>query len=369
MNSLRQQKFIINLYIAKTLLNELNLCKGDCNCGCCDSNCDCGCQSGVNLCSKDCDCGCKTNIEEVELCDSNCDCGCCDGNCDCGCCDSNCDCGCKSNVELCSGDCDCGCKSSVEKTQLCDSNCDCGCCDGNCDCGCCDSNCDCGCQSGVNLCSKDCDCGCKSNVEKTQLCDSNCDCGCKDNTTTSGCECGCGCGCCECESSFNGGDDDGGNDEGKQCQCHCCEENKCECESEKNLANEYLNLARQIQADFDNYRRRNVEAVKQAKIDGIKQAVMNFLPALDAVDRAMEFMKDEQSREGIGLIRKLFEKTFEELNIEPIKCIGAHYDPSYHDVVFAEESSQPSGTIIEEIEVGYTMDGKVIRHSVVKIAK
>ena len=65
MNSLRQQKFIINLYIAKTLLNELNLCKGDCNCGCCDSNCDCGCQSGVNLCSKDCDCGCKTNIEEV----------------------------------------------------------------------------------------------------------------------------------------------------------------------------------------------------------------------------------------------------------------------------------------------------------------
>ena len=208
-------------------------------------------------------------------------------------------------------------------------------CDKNCDCGCCDKNCDCGCHGGEN-----CNCGC--------------DCGCHHNE--------------ESEANFSGGDD-GDDDDDKEKQCHCDCNNGCSCESERNLANEYLNLARQIQADFDNYRRRNNEAVKQAKAEGIKEAVMNFLPALDAIERAMPFMQDEQSREGINMIKKLFEKSFENFKIEPIKCVGTHYDPNFHDVVFAEESEFESGTIIEEIEVGYTMDGKVIRHSVVKIAK
>lgn len=225
----------------------------------------------------------------------------------------------------------------------------------------CDKNCDCGCQSGVEMCDKNCDCGC---------CDKNCDCGCHSD----GCKCGCGCDCgChqeeESEANFSGGDDGDDEDDDKEKQCHCDCNNNCSCESERNLANEYLNLARQIQADFDNYRRRNNEAVKQAKAEGIKEAVMNFLPALDAIERAMPFMQDEQSQEGMNLIKKLFEKSFENFKIESIKCVGAHYDPNFHDVVFAEESEFESGTIIEEIEVGYTMDGKVIRPSVVKIAK
>ena len=347
MVELNEQNLVINLVIAKSLLDKLTLC---------DKDCDCGCVSGVELCDKDCDCGCKDPASEINACSEDCDCGC------------------ASGVELCDKDCDCGCKDPA---------------------------------SEINACSEDCDCGCASGVE---LCDKDCNCGCNDNTQgATNNDNQCHCKHCEEHTAFASGGDDGDDKDNEQKkqnetinnkqdnhneQCHCgcehhnghhhhngqchhhndnhsCEghEHKCDCESEKNLANEYLNLARQIQADFDNYRRRNVDAVKQARGEGVKEAILEFLPALDAVDRAIDFMADEQSREGVMLIKKVFEKAFNDFKVEPIMCLGAHYDPNFHDVVVAEESNQPSGTIIEEIETGYTMDGKVIRHSVVKISK
>ena len=348
MIKLNEQSFVINIMVAKSLLNKLALCSKDCDCGCK------GNASNIDACSKDCDCGCVSN---VELCDKDCDCGCKDNT---------------SNIDACSKDCDCGCASNVE---LCDKDCDCGCKDN---------------ASSIDACSKDCDCGCNANIE--------------NNTEH------CNCKHCQEESaSYSNGGDDGDDEDGKkktqnetinnkqenhnhnECHCGCehhnghhhhhhngqCSHNdehnhhhqECNCEHEKNLANEYLNLAKQIQADFDNYRKRNAEAISQAKNEGIKSVLLDFLPALDAVDRALNYIVDEQSREGVHLIRKIFEKAFNDYKIEPIRCLGQHYDPNYHDVVYAEESDKPSGTIIEEIETGYIMNGKVIRHSVVKIAK
>ncbi len=262
--------------------------------------------------------------------------------------------------------------------------------------GLCDKDCDCGCvDNSISACDHDCDCGCVDNA--TSMCDKDCDCGCVDQSSK----------CLDNSTnqaskgenptqSTSGGNDDNGDDDHKcncgcghhnhhhkhhnqngsvppkeHCNCGCHHDNAPQnaCQSEKNLADEYLNLARQVQADFDNYRRRNVEAIKQAKNDGMKQAIIEFLPSLDVVDRAMQYMQDENSKQGLMLIRKMFEKAFADLKIEPIKCVGAHYDPEFHDVVISEECDQPSGTIIEEIETGYILDGKVIKHSVVKIAK
>jgi len=399
--------------------NSVKACNSDCDCGCADpatqlcgcEKCDKGCYdpavqaNGCGKCEKGCADPASELKEQIEL--SGC------GKCDKGCYDP------ASKIDACNSDCDCGCADPA--TQLCGcEKCDKGCYDpavqangcGKCDKGCADpaseleeqielsgcGKCGNGCYdpaSKIDVCNSDCDCGCVDNSVKA--CNSDCDCGCKDQTCYS-----------EATSvnqsqndgganqSISGGDDDG-SDEKSKCGCGCehhnhhhnhhhhhnngehhhehcncgCEQHNHEnaCQSEKNLADEYLNLARQVQADFDNYRRRNVEAIKQAKNDGMKQAVMEFLPSLDVVDRAMQFMHDDDSKQGLALIRKMFEKAFSDLNIEPIRCVGAHYNPEFHDVVISEESDQPSGTIIEEIETGYTLDGKVIKHSVVKIAK
>lgn len=348
-------KLAVNIAVAKTLIEQFGLCDSDCDCGCSDF------ANKVNLCDSDCDCGCVDILKKTNLCDSDCDCGCCDNasakinsqN------SGNTKYNSVNEIGACSGDCDCGCRDNVGSSENSHS----------------DENFNSGSLSEINVCSGDCDCGCA---------DPTCQCeGSSNQPQNDG----------GISNAFGGNDDDG--EDAHRCSCGCehhgkhshnhkhnhshchsdenaqqhCDCEKNNCQSEKNLADEYLNLARQIQADFDNYRRRNVEAVKQAKNEGIKQTVAQFLPSLDVVDRAMQYMHDEDSKQGLMLIRKMFEKAFADLKIEPIICVGAHYDPEFHDVVISEESNQPSGTIIEEIETGYTLDGKVIKHSVVKIAK
>lgn len=331
----------INLALAKNLLNKLGLCDNDCNCGCTDN--------AVKACNSDCDCGCADPAVQAKGC----------GKCEKGCADPASEL--KEQIELngC-GKCDKGCFDPATQYEACNSDCDCGCvdntikvCNSDCDCGCNDSACNCG-ETTVNQSKND---------------------GGANQSTSGGDDDGsddhkCGCGCEHHKHHHHNHHHNNGEHHQEHCNCGCEQNNhESACQSEKNLADEYLNLARQVQADFDNYRRRNVEAIKQAKNDGLKQAVMEFLPSLDVVDRAMQYMHDEDSKQGLTLIRKMFEKAFSDLNIEPIRCIGAHYNPEFHDVVISEESDQPSGTIIEEIETGYTLDGKVIKHSVVKIAK
>lgn len=353
-------RLAIKVSLARKLLESLGLCNSDCDCGCVDLS------KKTNLCDSDCDCGCADLTKEVNLCDKECDWGC------------NAP---ASRIEACASDCDCGCIDITKKAALCDSDCNCGCAD---------------LVKQTKLCDSDCDCGCVDITERTGLCDKDCNCGCADSSCVGGSAVNKNQSDGGCSTSLGGNDNDGGDkhcncgcehhgkhhhkhhnnksekhdhsEKRENCNCGCgCENN--DCQSEKNLADEYLNLARQIQADFDNYRRRNVEAVKQAKVEGIKEAVAQFLPSLDVVDRAMQYMHDDDSKQGMALIRKMFEKAFADLKIEPIVCVGAHYDPEFHDVVISEESDQPSGMIIEEIETGYMLDGKVIKHSIVKISK
>ncbi len=234
-------------------------------------------------------------------------------------------------------------------------------------------------NGNFKLCS-DCDCGCASNSTRIELC-SDCDCGCKGIESDKNDTCVNNCQDSDSNTAFSSGGDDNNDDndlEDENCHnenlCKECDEDKdneinVDCDKNIDLANQYLNLAKQIQADFDNYRRRNNDAIKQAKNEGIKETVLAFLPALDAVERAIKYTTDKQSVEGLLMIKKVFEKTFGDYNIQQIHCLGEHYDPNFHNVVFAEESDKESGTIIEEIEKGYIMNDKVIKHSIVKISK
>ena len=102
------------------------------------------------------------------------------------------------------------------------------------------------------------ECKCKHNECHCE-CDEECKCG-------GECDCGENCTCethCECE------------------ECHCDEE--CECH---NKEQEYLNLARQIQADFENYRRHAVEDKNKARIIGQISVIEAFLPCLDTFKEA-----------------------------------------------------------------------------------
>ncbi len=141
-------------------------------------------------------------------------------------------------------------------------------------------------------------------------------------------------------------------------------------EKYQELYNEYLRLM----ADFDNYRKRTIkeraELIKSAGSDTIK----SILPVIDDLERAIAAAKktdDIQSvREGLDLIHKKMIQILKEKGLEPIETIGKDFDVNAHEAITnipATEESQ-KGKVIDEIEKGYMLQGKVIRYAKVAVA-
>ena len=143
--------------------------------------------------------------------------------------------------------------------------------------------------------------------------------------------------------------------------------------SEKNtnaLAEEYLNLARVIQADFDNFRKRSLVQIQNARLDGIASTAEVLLPSLDAFKKVKETIKDEKTLEGIDMLEKSILSAFEKLGIKKIDAVGCMLDPNVHNALaVAKDESKEDGIILEEYQAGYEMDGKIIRCAQVLVNK
>lgn len=122
-------------------------------------------------------------------------------------------------------------------------------------------------------------------------------------------------------------------------------------------------------ADFENLKKR-VERDRLEERARISADILGeILPAIDNMDRALSQSGEEASlREGVTLIRRQLDEALKKLGLEPIDCLGEQFDPVYHEAMTAEpkEGFAPN-TIIEEIRKGYTLGGRVIRPSLVKV--
>ncbi|MBO5773909.1 MAG: nucleotide exchange factor GrpE [Clostridia bacterium] len=131
---------------------------------------------------------------------------------------------------------------------------------------------------------------------------------------------------------------------------------------------EYKDLAQRTQADFDNFRKRNAEAVKQARADGGNDVVVSMLPVLDTVEIAINMISDEATKSGVQLIQKKFQEVFAKYGVKEIDALGNEFDPNLHNAVMQVEDAENAGKVVEVLQKGYTRDGKVIRPSMVKVA-
>lgn len=139
---------------------------------------------------------------------------------------------------------------------------------------------------------------------------------------------------------------------------------------------QYLSMAQRLQADFDNFRKRNRAAVSEAYQEATLETVERFLPVLDNLQRALESTKDNDSPQaepiikGVEMVTKQFMDILSKMGIEEIDALGKPFDPTYHDAVMqveAEEEEQKN-TVVEVLLKGYKTDDKVIRYSMVKVA-
>ena len=161
--------------------------------------------------------------------------------------------------------------------------------------------------------------------------------------------------------------------EKKECCCEneCCNEHKCDCEcSCEPEKNEYLEMAQRIQAEFDNYRKRSNDIVKVSRQDGIIDAVLRFLPAIDAIGKAKQMITDPKTLEGINLIEKELKNSLKALNIEEIEAQGKVFDPKFHNVIAVKYDNQLGDSVITDVyQAGYKIGDRVLRYSQVIVNK
>ena len=141
-------------------------------------------------------------------------------------------------------------------------------------------------------------------------------------------------------------------------------------EPKTELAEEYLNLARVIQADFDNYRKRSLEQIERARIDGIASTVEVLLPSLDAFKKVKENVKDEKTLEGIDMLERAILNGFEKLGVQKIDAVGLPLDPNVHNALAVTQNKElEDGIVVDEFQTGYKMGEKIIRCSQVLVNK
>lgn len=139
---------------------------------------------------------------------------------------------------------------------------------------------------------------------------------------------------------------------------------------ETNKVKEYIELLQRVQAEFDNYRKRAIQEkqliIKQAN----HELIQKLLIVLDSFELAFRTVKeDDEFSKGMKLVFAEIYSILEKEGLKKIECIGKKFDTHYHEVLLQEESEQPEGTILEELQKGYILNDRVIRFSKVKTSK
>jgi molecular chaperone GrpE len=124
-----------------------------------------------------------------------------------------------------------------------------------------------------------------------------------------------------------------------------------------------------LMADFQNYKKR-VEKEKRDLYSYANEKLMNeLLAVVDNFERALDHDADEGFKEGIEMIFKQLQDVLEKSGLAEIPALGEEFDPNVHSAVMTEETEEyESGKVSGVMQKGYTLNGKVIRPSMVKVA-
>ncbi len=127
-----------------------------------------------------------------------------------------------------------------------------------------------------------------------------------------------------------------------------------------------------LQADFENFRRRNAAEREQLSTFVTAEVVGKFLKVLDNFERAEQSVKTTSDMSaivaGMEKIKRQFEQAFKELEVEEIPAEGQKFNPELHEAVMRGQNPDMEDESIEQVfEKGYKLRNKIIRHSKVKV--
>ena len=136
------------------------------------------------------------------------------------------------------------------------------------------------------------------------------------------------------------------------------------------LKSQYVRIA----ADFDNFRKRQSRDQDDLKVQLIAKSLSSILPIVDNFERARQQLKPESEeaqnlhRSYQGLYKQLVD-VLKQQGVAPMRVVGQPFDPNLHEAVLREPNSEyKEDTITEELQRGYHLEGKVLRHALVKVS-
>lgn len=137
-------------------------------------------------------------------------------------------------------------------------------------------------------------------------------------------------------------------------------------EPEEDEDSKYLRLM----ADFQNYKRRVEKEKSDIYSYANEKLALELLTVIDNFERALDHDGEEGGfKEGMAMIFKQLYNVLEKSGLSEISALGEDFDPNFHNAVMNEDTDEyESGKVSGVMQKGYTLNGKVIRPSMVRVA-
>lgn len=139
----------------------------------------------------------------------------------------------------------------------------------------------------------------------------------------------------------------------------------------EDLKDKYLRKA----AEFENFRKRTVREKTELLVNGGEKVISSLLPVVDDMERARKMIAAaddvEALRKGLELVFEKFRKVLSEQGLRRIEWEGKKFDTDFHEAVAMVPTADKGkkGFVVDCVEAGYTLNGKVIRHAKVAVGQ
>lgn len=131
---------------------------------------------------------------------------------------------------------------------------------------------------------------------------------------------------------------------------------------------ELTDTLQRLQAEFENYKKRQDKENKNYVEYAEEKLLTKILPVMDSFEISLKNTSDpEKFKKGVELIFAQLSSVLKESGLKKIEAQG-QFDPYLHEVLMTEKGEE-EGKILEELQIGYKLKDKVIRHTKVKVSK
>jgi len=145
-------------------------------------------------------------------------------------------------------------------------------------------------------------------------------------------------------------------------------------EDERKKSEDYLTRLKYLQADFENLQKRTKREIEETVKYANEDLIASLLPILDDLERALDAGRSSDNKAavvgGLELILKSAQNILFEKGLAAIDAVGKKFDPIKHEAIgFVTSPDHEDNTVVREFRRGYTLNDKVIRPSVVEVAR